>query len=113
MRAISVSIYENKEIGNCSNHGISERFKNILIACDDGFIDVNGDEENLCKVVKRVIFGQEYVHVEPVAQPKGIGWMAGGSVVYSSDSRFNKISQYPLALHDRCESKEMYEALSR
>lgn len=114
-KALPIDIYESKSIGNCSNHGISERYNEILLLCEDGFVTVDLDDppENLCKVVERFLFGETYKHVEPVAKPSGAGWMAGGCYVGSSDSRFNRISRYPLSLHDRCESWEMYERLSR
>lgn len=112
LKALRISILEDKEIGNCSNHGISERYDSILLLCDEGYIDVTGDEENLCKVVRRNLWGKEYLHVEPVKAPKGVGWMSGGTFVYSCDARFNRISEYPLSLHDRCESQELYNRLS-
>ena len=112
LKALRISILEDKRIGNCSNHGISERFDEILLICDEGYVDVKGDEENLCKVVRRNLFGREYLHVEPVKAPTGVGYMAGGTFVYSSDARFNRISEYPLSLHDRCESQELYNRLS-
>ena len=113
MKALRVDILEDKNIGNCSNHGISERYDTILLLSDEGWIDVKGDEENLCKVVERQIGYEKYLHIEPVAEPKGIGWMSGGTFAYSCDSRFHRISDYPLSIHDRCESKEMYEMLSK
>ena len=111
LRAISVDIYKSK-IGDCSNHGISEKFDDILLLCEDGYIDVKGDEPNLCKIVERKVFDHRYLHIEPVAKPNGIGWMAGGCLVYSCDSRFRTKSEYPLCLHDRCESQELYNKLS-
>lgn len=113
LKALRVSVLENKEIGNCSNNGISNRYDSILLICDEGYIDVKGDEPNLCKVVKRNLFGKEYLHIEPVTPPTGVGYMAGGAFAYSSDSRFNRISEYPLSIHDRCESQKLYDALSR
>lgn len=113
MRALPIDVFESKSIGNCSNHGISEKYDEVLLICDDGFIDVKGDEPNLVKVVVRNTFGRIYKHVEPVAKPDGVGWMFGGTLVYSSDSRFHAFSDYPLALHDRCESQKMYDELSR
>jgi len=107
MRALRVDIFKNQG-NNYSNHGISERFDDILLICDDGYIDVKGDEPNLCKVVD----SRGYLHIEPVAEPKGLGWMAGGTIVYTSDSRFRELSEYPLVLHDRCESQELYNKLS-
>lgn len=112
VRALSIGIYESKEIGNCSNHGISERYRNILLECEDGNyeVDLDNPPENFCVIDE--ILG--YKFVRPYAKPTEIGWMAGGSLVYTSDSRFRRnISEYPLALHDRQESQRMYDMLSR
>ena len=112
MKALRVSIFKDSKIGTCSNNGISERFNEILLLCEDGFVDVNGDEENLCKVDSITFGGRTHYFVRPVAEPTGIGWMSGGSLVYSCDSRFRDLSEYPLCLHDRQESAEQYGALS-
>lgn len=111
MKALRVNIYKHNN-GDCSNNGVSAHYNEILLICDEGYIDVKGDEANLCKVVTRNIFGKEYKHVEPVNGKHGAGFMAGGCYVATCDSRFARISQYPLALHDRCETWEQYEALS-
>ena len=114
MRALPISIFQDKAIGNCSNNGISARFKEVLIIHETGFINVDMDNppENLCKIVTRTILGREYKHIEPVARPTGIGWMSGGCICYSCDSRFRELSQYPLCLHDRQETQEQYDILS-
>ena len=114
MKALPVDIYKfNGE--DCSNGGISSRFESILLICDDGFIDVDENDlpENLCKVVKRNLFGRDHYHVEPVAEPpKGhTSYMYGGCIVNTSDSRFR--FDYPLKLHDRTETWEQYDRLSR
>ena len=111
VKAISVGIFESKSIGNCSNHGISERLKDILLICDRGnSYEVDEDDERLCRVDSVSYGGKTHYFVRPVAEPKGVGWMFGGSLVYSSDARFP--FEYPLALHDRCESQELYDMLS-
>ena len=112
MKALPVDIYKHRG-GDCSNHGISERHNEILLICPDGFVDIDEDNppDNLCKVVKRNLFGRDYYHVEPVTRPNGVGWMYGGCVVCTSDSRFR--FDYPLKLHDRTESQEMYDMMSR
>ena len=112
-RALRVDIFKSKH-GDCSNHGISERFREIFLLCDDGNeeIDMDTPPENLCKVVTRNLWGNEYKHVEPVTRPTGVGWMSGGCVVYSCDSRFRDFSQYPLVLHDRQETQEEYNTYS-
>lgn len=115
MKALELEIFKNRLFKGCSNNGISEKYETILIAHPRGFItiDENNPPENFCKVVEREIFGKKYLHVEPVAKPNGIGWMDGGAVVYSCDGRFGDISQYPLCLHDRQETPEQYDILSR
>ena len=117
MKALRVSIFEDKSIGNCSNNGISARHNEILLLHPYGNIEVDekNPPENLCKVVERVFSFGTYKHIEPVAKtkPGNVGWMAGGSICHSSDARFREYSDYPLMLHDRQETTEEYEFLSR
>lgn len=114
MKALSIAIFEDKRIGNCSNNGISKRFKEVLILCPDGNIEIdeNNPPENLCKISSITFGGNTHYHVEPVARPTGCGWMSGGSLVYSCDSRYRKMFPYPLSLHDRQETQERYNELS-
>lgn len=116
-KAIRLSVYESKDIGNCSNNGISERYDSVLLLHENGFIRIDEENppENLVKLVVRNIGGKEYKHLEPVASPdKGaVGWMAGGSYAGCSDARFSELSDYPLSLHDRQESQELYDRMSR
>ena len=114
MRALPLEIFKS-HLGDCSNGGISSRYKEILLICPQGHVEVdeNNPPENLCKLVERNIFGEVYKHVEPIAKPNGVGWMASGAIVYTCDSRFRDMSAYPLVLHDRCESQELYDMLSR
>jgi len=118
MKALPVSVYRNADGTDCTNDGVSSRFRALLIVCPDGFIDVdeNNPPENLCKVVKRHLFGRDIYHVEPVSRPTGAGWMMGGNYAATSDSRFGRLcgEQYgALAIHDRQETWEMYDRLSR
>ena len=53
-----------------------------------------------------------YVHAEPVDKPEGkVGPMFGGNFIYTSDSRFP--NDYPIPVHDRFETPEQAEILSR
>ena len=102
VNCLPCEIYKYKG-GDCSNNGISSRYNEILLICDNGFVvvDDNDPPENLCKVVtKKYSFGT-FTHVEPVARPNGAGWMMGGCLVYTPDSRFGS---EPLKLFDCCES---------
>ena len=48
VRALSVDIYESKNGGNCSNNGISNRFRTAYIICPDGNWEFDLDDpENL------------------------------------------------------------------
>lgn len=106
IRCVRAEIFRWK-LGDCSNGGISSRFDDVLIPCKNGPVDVDLDNppENLVKVVRRKLFGREYVHLEPY-NDKGKWWMAGGTYVHSCDARFGEIINnggYPVGLHDRTE----------
>jgi hypothetical protein len=64
-------------------------------------------------IVERPIGVGGYLHAEPVVKPPAgnVGWMAGGNLIGSSDSRFREMSRYPLELHDRSETQELYNSL--
>lgn len=115
MRALPLYVLSNQTFKGCSNNGVSEKFDKLLLIHDEGFIDIDENDipENVVKVITRNIMGKEYKHIEPYHKPIGVGWMFGGSYASTSDSRFYKISQYPLAIHDRQETQEQYDALSR
>lgn len=114
VRALPVHIFKHLS-GDCSNGGISSKFNEILIRHDEGqeIIDLDEPPENFCTVVTKCFGGREYKHIEPVARPTGCGWMAGGTICYSCDSRFHDFTDYPLQLHDRQETQKEYDTYSR
>ena len=109
MRALPIYVYRNNSLGDCTNGGISSRFDKLLLVCDDGFVDIDAENppENLVVVISRHFGNREYKHIEPYVKPTHLGWMHGGNVAYSSDSRFP--SAYPLCIHDRQETQEQYD----
>ena len=106
MKALRINVYK-WNLGDCSNNGITSRYDNLLLVCDDGYItiDESNPPENLVKVVTRRFGDKEYKHIEPVAEtaPGHVGWMFGGATAFSCDSRFHELSDYPLCVHDRQE----------
>lgn len=67
IRALSVDIYESKNIGNCSNNGISNRFRTAYIICPDGNWEFDLDDpenlpENLVKQSRNIIL-LEHLHM--------------------------------------------------
>jgi len=107
MKGFTAYILKDKK-GDCSNFGISSKCDKVTI------IDENvpamyepTKEAPAVKIVRRTIYGEQYIHAEPIEQtsPKHRGWMAGGCFIYSCDSRFRQgVNAYPVSLHDRQES---------
>lgn len=107
IKALPINVYKTGRV-DCTNGGISSRYDVLLCVCDEGFVDVDekNPPENLVKVVKRRMFGQDLYHIAPYADPDGIGWMFGGNYAATSDSRFGRMigEMYgALAIHDRQE----------
>lgn len=96
---------------DCTNGGISSTHDQFILIGEEvpGVFEPH-EKTPALKLVKRIIFGKEYIHAEPLNEPEGIGWMFGGNFIYSSDSRFP--NKYPIPVHDRQESQELYDALS-
>lgn len=114
MKAIPVAVYRGRH--DCTNGGISAKYSELLVLCDNGFVDVDFEKppENLAVMVSRNVFGRTVYHIEPYAPAVGCGYMMGGNYAASSDSRFSEICgrMYgAVAIHDRCESWEMYNAM--
>lgn len=114
MKALPINVFKDSK-GDCTNGGISSRYDRLLLICEDGFIDIdeNDPPENLVKIVTRHLFGREYKHIEPVAStaPGCVGWMSGGNIGYTCDSRFSRMSEYPLSIHDRQEGQSQYDSM--
>lgn len=115
MKALPISVYKDRG-GDCSNGGITSKYDRLLLICEEGYetIDESNPPENLVKIVTRHLFGREYKHIEPYAATDSncVGWMDGGCIGYSCDSRFSEMSEYPLSVHDRQETQELYDMLS-
>ena len=118
---ISGTVFEGKGYGNCSNNGVSNRYKELYVVAP--FITLQ-DVEKFCKenpsykVEQFLILDYDfynnprynnYCRLEPLN--KGGKWnMFGGTFLYSSDSRFQLFvggSKYPVPIHDRYEGTDM------
>lgn len=114
MKALPIEVYKS-HYGDCSNGGITSRYWDLLLVCDEGYIEIdeNDPPENLVVVKVRHFGGKEYKYIEPVAHCDSgcVGWMNGGALAYSCDSRFRNISPYPLCIHDRQESQKLYNSM--
>ena len=99
MKFLSAGIMESKDIGNCSNNGISARFKQVYFEHPRGYIDPEH-----APVEQRVTIttSRGYIKAKPSSLKSHS--MMGGTFIYSSDSRFREVHPYPIPLHDRVEN---------
>lgn len=108
-----------------SNGGITGRLNHIEVFSADAtneqiqaWCEKNGvDIHDVCRLDKRILWGEKHYTVEPVLKPKGtVGPMFGGSFVSASDSRWADILGErvggPIPVHDRFETSEDYAILS-
>ena len=102
LRGLIVEVYRPADRCDCSNGGKSSEVKSILLA-GEGIPEIF-EASTDCpafRLVKRNLFGSEYLHIEPWERPTGTGWMYGGNIADTSDSR--KPWKYPVHIHDRQE----------
>jgi hypothetical protein len=106
---LSVSVYRNAEIADCTNGGVTSRVTQCLLT--GGKISGSVPETETCpalKIVSRDLSrfgkGSEYLHAEPY--DTGGSWtMFGGNFVASSDSRVTNACPPNgiIPVHDRVE----------
>jgi hypothetical protein len=126
MTGISISIFRS-DLGDCTNGGVTSPARaqgKIFVVFDEAIRmgnfrleECKDDDRIVClKVVRRWAGTKnEYLHLEPMFnRPEGqAGPMAGGNYGGCSDSRFSDLSRYPLPIHDRWDTWEQYDMLSR
>lgn len=105
MKALPINVYRNSSLKGCSNNGMSEKFDTLLLIHKEGFIEIDESDipKNTVEIITRNLWDGEYKHIEPYVKNEKSHYMAGGAFAYSSDSRFSKISNQPLSIHDRVE----------
>ena len=120
-------LYHDNNGGDCTNNGISSKHQ-ILIVISGTEIEIEeyrqkyAENERILNktvvLVKRQLFGKPLWYFEPLVKPKGkIGGMSGGNycnVDYNANDDFTPYGLgFPLPIHDRFETQEEYDALSR
>lgn len=114
MKGLLVYVYRNAKFGGCTAGGLTDQVSQVLLAGDgiEGQFEIAEDEPYL-ELVRTA-------QLRVIAVPRNfkdtknlVGPMFGGNFVYSSDSRFSKICPSPIPVHDRYETQEVYDALSR
>lgn len=90
--------------GDCSNGGLSSKCSQVILA-GKGIPEIffPNEEHPLVRLERRNLSHMDVPYLTIYPYGMGMDWMFGGCFVYSSDSRFNVISKYPIPLHDRRE----------
>lgn len=113
MRYLPVSVYRSGT--DCTNGGVSAETDTIYVKCPRGNYSREDVPVHLRFVAEQR--GPEYWAVKPeVPHQHGerlegsmIGPMAGGNIAYTTDSRLRPTFH----IHDRFETQEQYDLLSR
>jgi hypothetical protein len=103
MKGLILNVYVDSDGSDCTNGGISSKFKNVTLIPADGPFEPAEDRPAVT-LIRRNIGGSDYIHLVPCdenAKPLPGWWMFGGNFAYTSDSR--NPSKYPIPIHDRQE----------
>lgn len=115
---ITASIYKDRG-RSCANGGISDTYDQVTIVNAPGPFEPS-DDAPAVELVPGNLPGT--VKAVPTDKPEGaVGPMMGGSYIATSDSRFSELASSicgtkfygAVPLHDRYETREQYDALSR
>ncbi|HNU14065.1 MAG TPA: hypothetical protein PKI55_06350 [Chitinophagaceae bacterium] len=109
-KLLSVSIYKFP-LGDCTNGGVSGGdAKDVYIPHPEGPYKALSPHTDQRLILIPEHRGKNYWALKDVYErPKMIGPMAGGNLAYSSDSRCEHVYH----IHDRFETQEDYDLLSR
>ena len=125
MKHRTVQVYRTLALGDCTNNGITaknhtltlfwECERNEAIAyCENP--DNHIDAEKSLLLVERDLWGEDHMYAEPLLKPEGrLGMMGGNFVLGDSCMPLyrGRSTTMPIPVHDRFETYEEYEALSR
>lgn len=129
IRVMTLKVFRAADFPDCTNGGASGRFDRIDVICDGGFpkeVDLDDAPENLFRLDVDELGGMPTAHLVPVRKrAEGlVGPMMGGNYASTSDSRWARYVASKLdpqfrfvatclPIHDRYETPEMYDALTR
>ena len=108
MKGLYVNVFRHGSY-DCTNGGITSKVDSILLLdsnLEGGLYEYLPDKIYL-KLIRRNLFGHDYIHAVPAMNGVRLDLEElttfGGNFIYSSDSRFRKLSAYPIPVHDRFE----------
>ena len=114
-KGLIVNVLRDAKGGDCTNSGASSKFTEFVIV-DPEIAEIFEPTATMpaLKLVRRSFGNKLYIHAEPLTSVPAncVGFMFGGNFVYSCDSRFRSVCEYPIPVHDRIETARNYELLS-
>ncbi|MEF2247985.1 hypothetical protein [Paenibacillus sp. IITD108] len=99
-QGLYVTVLRNST-GDSTNGGITS-IKDRILLVGDGVPAVAQAEENEPYLILKERAGRLYA--VPSSQDSNTWWMMGGNFVYTSDSRYHRLCNYPIPVHDRQEN---------
>lgn len=114
LKGITVNIYRDSNQNQPINI-LNGKNRAVLIGDNIAQIFEATNEYPALKIVTRHLFGRDYIHAEPISkEPFDCLFFAfGGSFIYSCDSRFRELFDYPIPLHDRNMNLETKQLLKK
>jgi hypothetical protein len=115
MKGLTVDILKPQH-GDSSNGGLSSKCgRAVMVGKGIPEIFEATDDCPAVEIVERIVCGKPYLTAYPVkaAPQHQTLYMFGGCFIWSCDGRFRDIAEYPVPLHDRSETWEQYETLSK
>jgi hypothetical protein len=102
MKGLLVTIYKSEY--DCTNGGLSSKATKA-IAVHDLLPEIFESDDIIpaFQLVKRELSHCDYWTAYPIIDGVMKQGMFGGNFLYCSDSRFNSLNRYPIAIHDRFE----------
>lgn len=117
-------VYACKAHEDCSNNGLSNRIDSAQLFWECSREEaleyctkkgINPEEQFI--LVERTLWEENHSYAEPLVKPEGMHQCFGGNFLYTSSSNGCNISgtrcNTPIPIHDRFETWEEYEHLSR
>jgi len=112
-KGLIVNVYKSP-LGDSTAGGLTSKFDKAVIV-GKGIPEIFAPSEDAPAIYLDKI--RDHVFASPVdkTQEKSGTWMFGGNFVYSSDSRFSKLTNdgNPIPVHDRFEDWDTYDRMSR
>ena len=123
MNNLFVTVFRPAGFPDCTGNGLSSKVDNAIL-----FSNCSNEEAiNWCNehskdpskqfiLVKRELWGEDHSYAEPLIKPKNRAQVFGGNFLYTSDSRMYKtggIYKVPVPIHDRFETWEEFDAMTK